>query len=112
MIDGWFSVLVISLIVAFGGLVALLVESCRGESLRHIEGPYLLPRQYDHHRRARITSVLHKDCMSHIPTSAAIEDASVARRELLDSINRQCGMAPNPGEQLRIRALDNGAIRR
>jgi hypothetical protein len=110
MIDGWFSVLIISLIVALGGLAALLVQSYRGESLQHAEEPHLLPWHRDRHRRARSTSVLHKGRMSHIPTSAAIEDASAAGRELLEGVKTQCGMVPNPSERLRIRALNDGAI--
>jgi hypothetical protein len=111
MIDGWFSVLIISLIVALCGLALLLVQSCyRPESLRHAEEPHLLPWYRDRHRRAQVTSVLRKGRMSHIPTSVATEVASAARRELLEGVKTQCGMAPNPSERLRIRALDDGAI--
>ena len=110
MIDVWFSVLIISLIVALGGLAALLVQSYRGESFQHAEEPHLLPWHRDRHRRAQITSVLHKGRMSHIPTSSAIEDASAVWRELLEGVKTQCGMVPSPGERLRIRALDDGAI--
>jgi hypothetical protein len=109
MIDAGFSVLIISLIVALGGLAALLVQSYR-ESLQHAEEPHLLPWYRDRHRRAQVSSVLHKGRMSHIPTSAATEDASAAWRELLEGVKTQCGMVPNPGERLRIRALDDGAI--
>jgi hypothetical protein len=110
MIDAWFSVLIISLIVALGELAALLVQSRRGESLQHAEEPHLLPRHRDRHRRAQVTSVLHEGRMSRIPTSDATEDASAAWRELLEGVKTQCGMVPNPGERLRIRALDGGAI--
>jgi len=111
MIDGWFSVLIISLIVALCGLALLLVQSCyRPESLRHAEEPHLLPWCRDRHRRGQVTSVLLKGRMSHIPTSVATEVASAARRELLEGVKTQGGMAPNPGERLRMRALDDGAI--
>jgi hypothetical protein len=110
MIDAWFSVLIISLIVALGGLAALLVQSYSGESLQHAEESHLLPWYRDRHRRAQVTSVLHKGRMSHIPTSAATEDAWAAWRELLKGVKTQCGVVPNPGERLRIRALDGGAI--
>jgi hypothetical protein len=110
MIDAWFSVLIISLIVARGRLAALLVRSYRGESLQHAEEPHLLPWCRDRHRRAQVTSVLHKGRMSHTPTSAAIEDASAGWRELLEGVRTRCGMVPNPGERLRIRALDDDAI--
>jgi|RhiMethySRZTD1v2_1073278.scaffolds.fasta_scaffold00802_38 hypothetical protein len=109
MIDGCFSVLVISLIVALGGLAALLVQSYREGSFQCAEEPHLLPWHGDRHRPAKITSVLHKGCMSHISTSAAIEDASAVWRELLDGVKTQCGMALTPGERLRILALDDGA---
>ena len=110
MIDGWFSVLIISLIVSLGGLAVLLVQSYRGEPLQHTEERHPLPKHRDHHRRARITSVLDKDRMSHIPTSAAIADTSAAWREFRESVNRPCGMVPNPGECLRIRALNDDAL--
>jgi hypothetical protein len=112
MIDGWFSVLIISLIVALGGLAALLVQSYRDDPLQYAEEPHLLPWHRDRHQRCKITSVLHKCRMSHIPTSAAIEDASAAWRELLNDVKTQCGMAPTPGERPRILALDDGAIYR
>ena len=111
MIDAWFSVLIISLIAALGGLTPLLIQSYR-ESLQHAEETHLLPWCRDHHRRARETSVLHKGRMSHVPTSAMIEDASADCRELLEGAKRQCGMGPNRAERLRIRTLDDGAIRR
>ena len=110
MIDAWFSVLIISLIVALGGLAALLVQSYSGESLQHAEESHLLPWYRDRHRRAQVTSVLHKGRMSHSPTSAATEDASAAWRELLKGVKTQCGLVPNPGERLRIRAPNHGAI--
>lgn len=110
MIDAWFSVLIISLIVALGGLAALLVQAYRGESLQHAEEPDSLAWHRGRHRRAQVTSVLHKGRMSHIPTSAVTEDASTAWRELLESVNRQCGMVPNPGERVRMRAVNDGAI--
>jgi hypothetical protein len=106
MIDAWFSVLIISLIVALGGLAALLIQSYRGESLQHAEEPHLLPRRRDRHRRAQVTSILHKGRMS----SAVTEDALADWRELLEGVKTQGGMAPNPGERLRMRALDDGAI--
>jgi hypothetical protein len=65
MIDGWFSVLIISLILALGGLTVLLVQSYRGESLQRAEEPHLLPSHRDRHPRARIASLLHKDCSAH-----------------------------------------------
>jgi hypothetical protein len=43
MIDGWFSVLIISLIVALGALAVLLVQSYRGDSLQHAEEAHLFP---------------------------------------------------------------------
>jgi hypothetical protein len=110
MIDAWFSVLNISLIAALGGLTPLLVQSYRGESLQHAEEPRLLPWCRDRHRRAQVTSVLHKGRMSRIPTSAVTEDASADWRELLEGVKTQCGMAPNPDERLRMRALYDGAI--
>jgi hypothetical protein len=110
MIDASFSVLIVSLIVALGGLAALLVQSYRGESLQHAEKPHFLPRYRDRHRRTRITSVLHKGRMFHIPTSATTEEESAAWRELLKGVRTQCNMVPTPGERLRIRSLDDGAI--
>ena len=110
MIDAGFSVLIISLIVAIGGLAALLVQSYRGESLQHAEEFHLLPWHRDRHRRARITSVLHKGRMFHIPTSATTEEESAAWRELLKGVRTQCNMVPTPGERLRIRSRDDSAI--
>ena len=43
MIDGWFSVLVVSLIVALGGLAALLVQSYRGGSFSTQRSPISSP---------------------------------------------------------------------
>ena len=106
MIDAWFSVLIISLIVALGGLAALLVRSDRGDSFQSAEEPHLLPWHGDRHRPAKITSDLHKGRMS----SAMIEDAFADWRELLESVKTQCGMAPTLGGRLRILALDDGAI--
>lgn len=108
MIGAWF--LIISLIVALGGLAALLVQSCRGESLQHAKECHLLPWRCKRHRRAQVTFVPHRGRMSHIPTSAATGDASAAWRKLLDGVQTQCGMAPSPGERLRIRVLDGVAI--
>jgi hypothetical protein len=109
MIDAWFSVLIISLIAALGGLAPLLVQSYR-ESLQHAEEPHLLPWCRDRHRRAQATSVLHKGRMSHVPTSAVTEDASTDCRELLEGAKTQCGMVPNPAERLRMRTPDDGAL--
>jgi hypothetical protein len=110
MIDTWFSVLIISLIVALGGLAALLVQSYRGESVQHAKEHHLLPWYRDRHRRTQVTSVLHRGRMPHIPMSAATEGASAAWQELLESVRTQCGMVPNPGERPPVRALDDGAI--
>lgn len=74
MIEAWFPVLIISLIVVLSGLAALLVQSYRGESLQQAEEPHLFPWYRDRHPRAQVTS--------HIPTSAATKDASAAWREL------------------------------
>ena len=65
MIDGCFSVLIVSLILALGGLTALLVQSDRGESRQHAEEPHFLPRHRDRHPLARIASVLHKSYTAH-----------------------------------------------
>ncbi len=65
MIDGWFSVLLISLILALGGLTALLVQSNRGGSLRRAEEPHLLSNHRHRHPRARIACVLHKGYSAH-----------------------------------------------
>jgi hypothetical protein len=106
-----FSVLIISLIVALGGLTAVLVQSYRGDSHQDAEEPHLLPWYRDRHRRAQVTSVLHKGRMSHSPTSAATKDASATWRELLEGVKTECGMVPTPGERLSIRTtLDHGAI--
>jgi hypothetical protein len=110
MIDAWFSVLITSLIVALGALAALLMQSYHGESRQHAEEPHFLPWYRDRHRRAQVTSVLHRGRTSHIPTSAATEDASAAWRELVEGLKTPCGMVPNPGARLRIRALDDGAV--
>lgn len=103
MIDAWFSVLIISLVVALGGLAALLVQSYRGKSLQHAEERHLLPWCRDRRRRAQVTS--------HIPPSAATKDASASWRELIAGVKTQCGMVPSWGERLHIGAL-NGAIPR
>jgi len=103
MIDAWFSVLIISLVVALGGLAMLLVQSYRGESLQHAEERHLLPWCRDRRRRAQVTS--------QIPTSDATKDASASWRELLVGVKTQCGMVPTRGERLHIGALI-GAISR
>ena len=110
MMDASFSVLIISLIAALGGLAALLVQNYRGESLQQAKEYHLLSWYRDRHRRAQVTSVFHKGGMSHLPTSATTEEASAAWRDFLEGVETQCGMVPNPGERLHIGTLDGGVI--
>lgn len=110
MIGAW--ILIISLIVALGGLAALLVQSSRGESLQHPKDHHLLPWPRKRHRRAQVASVFYKGRMSHTSMSAATGDAPAAWRKLLDGVQTQCGMAPDPGERLRIWGADGVAIYR
>lgn len=108
MIGAW--VLIISLIVALGGLAALLVQSSRGESLQHPKDHHLLPWPRKRRRPAQVTSVLYKGRMYHTSTTAATGDAPAAWRKLLDGVQTRCGMAPDPGEWLRIWRADGVAI--
>ena len=112
MIDVSLLVLIISLIVALGGLVALLLQSHRGESHQHTEELHLLPGHRDHHRRTRFISDLHKSQTSRISTFSATKDAPAAWLELLESVKRECGMALNPVERLRLQGPKDDATSR
>lgn len=88
MIGAWF--LIISLIVALGGLAAQLVQCYRGELLQHAKEYSLNPCYRDRHPCAQVTSVLHKGRVSHIRTPTATDDASAAWRELFEGVKTQC----------------------